>query len=802
MNSDLNSSGKLTRFRARFYAPTQAISTDIATPLHDFVSRAFSEGDSASCAEDFGETQRLRDSVERALDDEDAKGERLDETKDALTAYYRALCVIESRFPISGSEGHAGVDFAWLEGGRASPRGGARARDVQYEKCAVLFNYGGVLSRSGVVAFGCGEDGVKRACAAFQAAAGAFEMLGSLSERKLGSETPSADVTREHCEVMVKLHLAQAQECFYEKAKGKSPTMLAKLAQQAKIYYEQAYATATTSPRLVGYVDDGLLGYLRLKIGYFSAEAMRLAAKGEMAANDENAGIAVARLQAAKDAMKKAIDDANVVSSDATLVWAKKYLEEDLSPDYNATLRDNECVYMCRVPKLDDVPPVPATGLVKAVEPAPEQFSPVGVDLFKSIIPDSGAKALSRYTEMVDELIRNETETLAMASDEARLALREMELPETLLALSAPVALSVDLEEQLAAFRSSGSASSLTASLQRVDELNRQCAGVVKTIRETLDTESAEDSAARSMHGEGVWRREPSSSKNRNMTQALKRFEVDLEVATKSDEQLRQRIEGAGGVLESIDEDNLESNAPRLTQPLALLEEDSHVATDIQAVLQDLETIGDERAEIEDMMRRIKCEDDILHELMAQSGESLDALFTKEMKKYDQAKDRVVVNISKQADALSMLRALHERFVQVYDVESLRRDIHSHEQSVRHALSVVGDLRSGMEQGVRFYSGFLDAARHTLTDVQEYASARRMEKETLVEELRVAKDRADAHAAQLASQMNQMRFQQHPYPSPQYGYAPPPQYGAPSPQYGAQYSGAPPPPPPPSAPPY
>ena len=304
------------------------------------------------------------------------------------------------------------------------------------------------------------------------------------------------------------------------------------------------------------------------------------------------------------------------------------------------------------------------------------------------------------------------------------------------------------------------------------------------------------------MHGEGVWRREPSSSKNRNMTQALKRFEVDLEVATKSDEQLRQRIEGAGGVLESIDEDNLESNAPRLTQPLALLEEDSHVATDIQAVLQDLETIGDERAEIEDMMRRIKCEDDILHELMAQSGESLDALFTKEMKKYDQAKDRVVVNISKQADALSMLRALHERFVQVYDVETLRRDIHSHEQSVRHALSVVGDLRSGMEQGVRFYSGFLDAARHTLTDVQEYASARRMEKEALVEELRVTKDRADAHAAQLASQMNQMRFQQHPYPSPQYGYAPPPQYGAPSPQYGAQYSGAPPPPPPPSAPPY
>jgi programmed cell death 6-interacting protein len=90
-----------------------------------------------------------------------------------------------------------------------------------------------------------------------------------------------------------------------------------------------------------------------------------------------------------------------------------------------------------------------------------------------------------------------------------------------------------------------------------------------------------------------------------------------------------------------------------------------------------------------------------------------------------------------------------------------------------------------MEQGVRFYSGFLDAARRTLVDAQEYASTRKLEKEALAEELRNEKARADERAAHMANQMSQMHF--HPTPPPPQGYYqqhPPQPY--PSPQYGAQ----------------
>ncbi len=47
------------------------------------------------------------------------------------------------------------------------------------------------------------------------------------------------------------------------------------------------------------------------------------------------------------------------------------------------------------------------------------------------------AKALSKYTEMVDNLIRQQKDKLEAASDEARLRLREWDMPEALQALDA-----------------------------------------------------------------------------------------------------------------------------------------------------------------------------------------------------------------------------------------------------------------------------------------------------------------------------------------------------------------------------
>lgn len=49
---------------------------------------------------------------------------------------------MESRFPISRSEGHAAVTFAWHDAFR--PQKHAEQTSIHFEKAAVLFNLGAV----------------------------------------------------------------------------------------------------------------------------------------------------------------------------------------------------------------------------------------------------------------------------------------------------------------------------------------------------------------------------------------------------------------------------------------------------------------------------------------------------------------------------------------------------------------------------------------------------------------------------------------------------------------------------------
>ncbi len=62
----------------------------------------------------------------------------------------------------------------------------------------------------------------------------------------------------------------------------------------------------------------------------------------------------------------------------------------------------------------------------------PSQLDASGEQMFREVIPDGSARALSRYTDMVDALIRDQNDRLAAASDDARVRLRERDLPDCL----------------------------------------------------------------------------------------------------------------------------------------------------------------------------------------------------------------------------------------------------------------------------------------------------------------------------------------------------------------------------------
>ncbi|KAI9072146.1 hypothetical protein K1719_045894 [Acacia pycnantha] len=60
--------------------------------------------------------------------------------------------------------------------------------------------------------------------------------------------------------------------------------------------------------------------------------------------------------------------------------------------------------------------------------------------MFASLVSDSSAKSLSRYTKMVDDIIRSQAEKLQRANELTRIRLKEMELPVSILALEGNLA--------------------------------------------------------------------------------------------------------------------------------------------------------------------------------------------------------------------------------------------------------------------------------------------------------------------------------------------------------------------------
>jgi hypothetical protein len=98
--------------------------------------------------------------------------------------------------------------------------------------------------------------------------------------------------------------------------------------------------------------------------------------------------------------------------------------------------------------------------------PVPPPLPPLPVPL--GLVPDSSAKALSKYSDLVDSVARELLDGLAGATDAARLRLKEAELPDTLEALDAGSATAVpdSLLAELQEIQSIGGVNHLRALLQ------------------------------------------------------------------------------------------------------------------------------------------------------------------------------------------------------------------------------------------------------------------------------------------------------------------------------------------------
>nr|XP_043613755.1 vacuolar-sorting protein BRO1-like [Erigeron canadensis] len=688
---------------------------DLYRPLRNYIVTNYSQQQAQNLEDDLQTVNTLRNNL---------LTNSLISRRDNLISYFKSLTAVQSRFFFS-SDRNTHVTFTWYDAFKT--RNKASQQDIHFEKAAVLFNLGAVYSQLGLGFDRSTVDGRRDAVQAFVASAGVF---GYLRENAVASGG-TVDVSGECVGMLEKLMLAQAQECVFENsvAKGSSHGVCAKVSRQVGLYYEEAAVALSVAP-LSQHFDKTWTSHIHLKAALFYAEAcyrysLELHEKEEI-------GEEVARLKSGITTLIDAKKSAPWGAPQQILDVINK-LETNLNSNLETAMKENDRVYLMRVPPTSSLQPLPAFSLVKSMDMS-DLLDASKDTLFASLVPDSSAKALSRYTEMVDDIIRTQTEKLQQGSELARVHLKEMNLPDSVLALGGHSVLPTALWEDVEAVQVSGGPAGLQGELQQLQDLRRVNHELVVQTEELLQKEAAEDTHFRSQF-RTRWTRPQSSTLTKNLMDRLNKLAANLKQAADSDGKLERSVKAHMAPMSILDTRPIESALPTLGRPIMSLDanEDAVVGALKQSLMQ-LETLGTQRAGLEDMLKDMKRKDDILPKLMASNG-SYEDLFRKEITKYDHICEEISQNIQAQEQLLFHIQSQNNQFASTFSIEDYRASCEKCYKQIEAAIAKYQEIKGNINEGLKFYVALQEAITSIKQQASDFAMTRSIQCHDMIEDL-------------------------------------------------------------------
>ncbi|KFW85412.1 Rhophilin-2, partial [Manacus vitellinus] len=170
---------------------------DFTLPLKDFILEHYSE-DSSEYEDEIADLMDLRQACRTPSRDEAGI--------EMLISYFLQLGYVENRF--FPPTRHMGVLFTWYDSFTGVP---VCQQNLLLEKASILFNVGALYTQIGTRCNRQTQAGLENAVDAFQKAAGVLSYL-----KETFTHTPSYDMSPAMLNVLVKMMLAQAQECVFE----------------------------------------------------------------------------------------------------------------------------------------------------------------------------------------------------------------------------------------------------------------------------------------------------------------------------------------------------------------------------------------------------------------------------------------------------------------------------------------------------------------------------------------------------------------------------------------------------------
>ncbi|CCU74893.1 putative pH-response regulator protein palA/RIM2 [Blumeria hordei DH14] len=656
-----------------------------------------------------------------------------------IMAYAAQLAWIERKFPID-----LGVDFVWYPAIGYNTQTPLILNNLKFERANILYNLAALYSQLAISSNRNTTEGLRTACNYFCLSAGILKHIKECILTKMQS-TPPEDMDDATLEYLEQLFLAQAQECFWQKAviDRYKDASIAKLA--AKI--SDLYGSAGDWGLMSRAVTSEWVHHAIAKHYHFSAASQYRQACECL--EKRNYGEEVARLRYSLSQVQDGLKEARYVSK--VVMKDLNDLKNKVSEDLKRAERDNDIIYLSPVPPRTELRNLErvemATSKIPPEVSAPHSFlgeqEEFGPPLFAKLVPFAVHIASSIFQERQDRLINNSIIVpLKDLNTKLHTILSSLSLPGSLQALEKPLGLPPTLASHAEEIRQSNAIARLKKSLCDSSKLAESTASSYLEAKTYMSIENSENENLKTKYGTIRWTRPDSNHAAPKLYAKMDEIDGYLKSASRSDQLVHEKFQGCEDLLHILASNDHElgkfiPNARRIIMPPDLEE----AASKLRNFLNELSRVEIRRCRKIELLREKAKKDDtntaIISEATRLEKENelqplmpahFEELLESRLSKYDSDVLDVKDEEEEQEGLIKKLKIFNDEFIQAKNGnDDISREREKVLQRLENAYNQHKEIFINLEAARKFYNDLGQILSRFREEVNVWVAQRREE---------------------------------------------------------------------------
>ena len=623
-------------------------------------------------------------------------------------------------------------------------------------------------------------DGLKNAAANFCFAAGVINHIKTNVIPELRSNPPEDmdDLTLESLEHLM---LAQAQECFWQKAvkDGLKDASITKLAAKVSDLYSDSSDWALKSDS----ISAEWIHHINAKHHHFAAAAQYRAACDCL--EKRKYGEEVARLRDSLNCVNEAMKESRYINK--AVLGDLNGLKNRVSEDLKRAEKDNDTIYLIAEPPKSELKTLDRASMVSARVPKEVSDSQelltdhggeLGKPLFAKLVPYSVHVAASIYADRRDRLVNNtiiaELEALTQRIHEK---LSSLNLPGSLQALEKPLGLPPGLASHAEEIRQANGVQRLHNTIADTEKLKASNRVLYQEGIDLLRTEAGEDEAERRRYGTDRWTRPAGKDVLPKLYNQVNDVEGYLKQADSSDKLVQNRLQENESLIRLLagSDRDLEDYVPSSRRATMTAKVEREVNA-LRASLNEVNRLESRRRKKVESLRAKAKEDDVNSDLLREaarlereypmqpvSASQFETLFDERLKKYDPDQNDVKREEQEQDRLLYRVAESNTQFQNAKRGDTSSKEREQALQNLENAYTTYKEIMRNLETGRKFYNDLSVITTRFRDECRNFVYTRRTEAQLLGGDLSTAMaglQLQQTHSQNLLSQRQQQQRQQ------------------------------------------